>query len=534
MRIALENFNGLAPLIEPRRLADDMATIASNCVFEEKTIRPLRAPLAAGVTLAGTTVSVVPVSGTLVEFNEDVDFARSPVRNDAYQRIYVTDSAYPKVRSGAAEYRLGIPRPTAAPGATATDIPDPANDEELLEAETLYYTFCYVDSYGAEGPNSPVSGVVERVRNTDVNLTFPAVPSGDYNFGAGAKIRIYRSNTGSSETEFQFVADVAIGTAAWTDTVLNEALGEVIPSAEWIGPPDDSPDWPDGPLQGITAMPNGVLAGFTGRTLHFSEPYVPHAWPLKYRITVPADIVGLAMTAAGLFVATEGKPVLIVGAEPASFSDIPMDGDASLPCVSKRSLVDMGDYCIYASDEGLALAEGTRVTNITQNLISKTDWQAYNPDSMIAGSHNGRYVAFYDTGVVQAGLIFDPLGERNALVETNIYSELVYTLPRSSTLYIRQGTDLCQWDAGVNLTYTWQSKTFVIPPTTNFAYFELLGDITATQVTLTFGGNTYQFNATERYTVLPGYSPESEWAVKFVGTDTIIYAGLYESLEEAA
>ena len=37
-----------------------------------------------------------------------------------------------------------------------------------------------------------------------------AVPSGDYNFGGNAKKRVYRSNTGSTNTTFQFVAEVAI------------------------------------------------------------------------------------------------------------------------------------------------------------------------------------------------------------------------------------------------------------------------------------------------------------------------------------
>ena len=51
------------------------------------------------------------------------------------------------------------------------------------------------------------------------------------NFGssAGTK-RIYRSNTGSNTTAFQFVAEVAMATTSYDDTSNNDELAEIIPS----------------------------------------------------------------------------------------------------------------------------------------------------------------------------------------------------------------------------------------------------------------------------------------------------------------
>ncbi len=534
MNISIENFSGIAPLVDKRRLAPELAQIAEDCVFDEKTLRPLRAPLPLAQAVSANTKTLQWYQSALLEYAEYVDIVKTPVLNDAHDRLFLTDSAYPKVKSGASTYRLGIPRPTAPPGTVAVVIPDPDSDEQLLESDTVFYVFTYVDSFGAEGPNSPVSTILDKVRDTDVYLTFPAVPSGNYNFGSGALIRIYRSNTGSSDTEFQFVSQQPITTATWTDSVANALLQEVLPSATWIGPPDDDEVWTDGPLQGLTAMPNGVLAGFSGKTIHFCEPKLPHAWPLAYRISVQDNVVGLVHIASGLLVLTEGKPVLIVGSDPQSFDAIPLQGEAEHPCIAKQSIVDMGDYAIYATDRGLALAEGNKVVLATEQLIDKEDWVLCTPTSVVANSHLGRYVAFYDTGTVQAGVIFDPSGGKNALTTTTQWADAMYHSPFNGSLYVKQGTSIGEWDAGIELTYTWKSKNFILPQATSFSFFELLGDVTSTTVTFGHGGFSFEITATKRFSILPGVFPVNEWWVQLVGTDNLLFAGLYEDMGEAA
>ena len=46
---------------------------------------------------------------------------------------------------------------------------------------------------------------------------------------------------------------------------------------------------PPNDLQGICLHSSGALAGYSGNTLRFSEPYLPHAWPADYSYTAPCS-----------------------------------------------------------------------------------------------------------------------------------------------------------------------------------------------------------------------------------------------------
>ena len=107
---------------------------------------------------------------------------------------------------------------------------------------------------------------------------------------------------------FQFVAEVNMSATTYEDSSDNDDLEEIIPSTYWIAPPDDDTNlYPDGPMKGLTALPNGVFAGFTGKRICFSEPFLPHAWPVIYRITLEDNIVAIGAAGNGLIVTTEGR-----------------------------------------------------------------------------------------------------------------------------------------------------------------------------------------------------------------------------------
>ena len=171
------------------------------------------------------------------------------------------------------------------------------NSEGEIDYETSYvYTF--VSAYGEEGPPSPASTVITTDDNMTINITQmeTSTTKSNSNFGTGAKKRIYRSNTGSNTTQFQFVGEVAMATASFVDSSKNSELAEVIPSTTWIAPPDDDASlYPDGPMKGLIPVQNGIFAGFTGNRVCFSEPYQPHAWPADYRIGIEEPIVGIKL-----------------------------------------------------------------------------------------------------------------------------------------------------------------------------------------------------------------------------------------------
>ena len=377
---------------------------------------------------------------------------------------------------------LTVEPAVAATGAsTSSSIGDGATFKGLADQLPDYstsYVYTFVTAYGEEGPPSAASTVITTDDNATItvsNLSTGPVKSNS-NFGAGAVKRIYRSNTGSNTTAFQFVAEIAMATDSYDDTSNNDQLAEIIPSTYWIAPPDDdSSTYPDGPMKGLTALPNGVLAGFTGKRLCFSEAFLPYAWPINYRITLEDPIVGLASVGNGLIVTTESRPYLVAGSDPASMSAIRIE--AAQACLSKTSIVDMGPYVIYAGPDGLVAAAGTDVQIITEGLITPDQWQStYYPSTINATLWKGRYLAFYNTGSGYGGFIFDPRGGKNALTTLSA-SALVrgtFTDPDDGNAYLIIGNQIKQFQGGSTAqTYTWKSKEFVPPKPTSMGFLKV-------------------------------------------------------------
>ena len=253
---------------------------------------------------------------------------------------------------------------TATGSSVANGVRFGANSEGEIDYETSYvYTF--VSAYGEEGPPFPASTVITTDDNMTVSITqletVSDVTKSNVNFGTGAKKRIYRSNTGSNTTQFQFVGEVAMATTTFTDSSKNSELAEVTLSTTWIAPPDDDTSlYPDGPMKGLPVQ-NGVFAGFTGNRVCFSEPYQPHAWPADYRIGIEETIEGIKATSNGIVVTTTSTPYLVTGSTSAM---VAIKIETAEKCMSRRSMVDMGQYVIYASPDGLIAVSGATASNL--------------------------------------------------------------------------------------------------------------------------------------------------------------------------
>lgn len=363
----------------------------------------------------------------------------------------------------------------ATSDATSSSITNGASFGENSEAELDYetsYVYTFVSAYGEEGPPSPASTVITTDDNMSVNLSNLETSTSITNTNLTKK-RIYRSNTGSNTTEFQFVAELVLSATSYTDTSKNSELAEVLPSSTWIAPPDDDTSlYPDGPMKGLIALGNGTFAGFTGNRICFSEAYQPHAWPADYRIGIEEQIVGMKATSNGLIVATEGPPYLVTGSDPASMVAIKIEtAEAGL---SKRSMVDMGESVYYAGPNGLMIASGAQAQNLTEGIITPEQWQSnYYPSTITGFYWQGRYVGFYNTGSGYGGFIFDPRQGTNALVDLNA-SALIrggFTDPDDNELYLIIANKIEKFQgSSTDLTYNWKSKDFVMPRPTSFGF----------------------------------------------------------------
>ena len=525
-----DRFSGIAPGVSPRLLADQFAQIAENVDFSSGRLTPITTDVDTFTLQSGLRRSIYFYRDTnWLEWDQDgVKAVPGPIPGDTLARLYWTGQNYPRmgtvstiVAGGAGypanSYRLGVPAPANAPttSKSGTVNPDQTPDD-------VSYVYTFVTAFGEEGPPSPPSTQFERTDTETVVITMPSgdLPTGNYNFGTGAYKRIYRSNTGSNSSAFQFLAQVAIATTTYSDTTPSAGLGEVLPSASWIGPPDDNNSlYPDGPMKGLIAVANGVFAGFTGKRLCLSEPFLPHAWPVDYRITLEETIVAIGAVANGIIALTNGTPYFVTGTDPSAMTAIRVD----LPqaCVNTNSVVDMGSYLLYAGPDGLCAVSGSEGRVVTEGLITAKQWNAdFNPTGFRAFRYENTYVAFWSVGGVHKGFVFDPRAEEAAISNITSAGEVRggYMNPKDGELYLIVANKIQKYRGGTSKrTLTWKSKQLVLPKPLSMGWVSVKAQAYPVEVkvwadgtlvahyTLSFAANVY----TQTVTVPSGVSAGS-------------------------
>lgn len=295
--------------------------------------------------------------------------------------------------------------------------------------EDRFYVCTYVTSWGEESAPSLPTDLLAVDQNDSVVVTRTGTVPVDR--GVISSWRLYRTNSGSKATDYQFVAEVPTASATYTDTLKGAELGEVIPSLTWLEPPAN--------LQGITNMANGVQAGYFGTTLCFCEPYVPYAWPFEYRLPLKSPIVGIAAFGQNLFVGTHGAPYIVSGADSASMSTLELVGGQ--PCVSLRSIVAVENGAIYASPDGLCLATAGGVELLTQGLVTREQWQSIpSPEAAMAAIHDNVYYLL--TGVAPNQICYALDFTAKKLTRVRATGSALYSDKVTDTLCIASGTSI--------------------------------------------------------------------------------------------
>ena len=144
--VKVDDFGGIAPLIDPKKLPAWGAQHAENCLFDGGDLRPL---------LGNTTLTwpgqAPAVSNRIYQWKQrwlswqgNVDVVRSPVVNDQWERLYwtrgsdltarfaINDQIQSAVDMTAIGIDLGVPGPTQAPSIVATDFEPPTVDATAI------------------------------------------------------------------------------------------------------------------------------------------------------------------------------------------------------------------------------------------------------------------------------------------------------------------------------------------------------------------------------------------------------------------
>lgn len=486
--ILTEGFRGARPIVDDGLLEDNEATLAQDVKIQGGKLTSMKTDTSVRAKLVtGTLKSLYKyTTGDFFEWNKDVDVVTTQIGNDSYDRRIFTGDTNPKVTynsiatSGpgpypAASYLLGTPPPgyivttypngvacTCAVAGTATDPSD--------VPETRYYVATSVDIFGAEGPPNLVSNSVEWRPGQTVNVTMPAIPSGSYNITGW---RLYRTSTGTSGTDFQYVKAGTSWGAVTNDAVATESLGEVLSTENY--------DLPHASMYGITAMPGSFLAGHYKNILFFSEPGYPHAWPVGYQLNTKTDIVGIKVVGQNmLLVTTTEKPYICVGTDPNSMSLSELD-DVLQACASKRSMADIGPGVVYASPDGLMLISTGGSRLLTEGIFTRDQWQAMLPSSMACYHWEGLCLVFYNTGVVSGGFIINPMQPEAGIVTLTDHIDGAWYEAVSDKLYVSIGGYIKEWATGSTYrTGYWTSKELEFIHPQRFSCGKIWGNDTGT------------------------------------------------------
>lgn len=480
--IKVEDFSGIVPRTGPTRLEANQAQIAYNVKLQSRELRSWSNPtLAYTPATAGvkTIYRIDSPSGEKywLEWANDVDMVPGPVADvDEYRYYYTGDGAPKKTNYALATTSgtgvkpfpnswlyMGVPAPTAGPTLVKTGGSGTVHEDRA-------YVYTYVSTFGSvkeESGPSPATNISTVEPNATVTVSgFAAAPTTGYNI---THRRIYRTIVGATSVVYSFVAEIPIATTSYADTKLTAELGSALPSLYWEPPPSD--------LQGLVAMPNGILAAFKGNQIWFSEPYYPHSWPSIYMLTVDYPIVGLGVFETTLVVLTTRFPYLISGVSPTSMTQQKLP--IPQPCVSKKSIATDQYGVLYASPSGLvSIGSGTQDV-ITTPLYTHDEWTVLAPESMIALIYNNLYIAFYTVNGITSAIVL-ARGDIPPLVDLDYSAKAVFVDRSTADIFAVSTLDnkIYQLDSSAvnNTIYEWKSKKFVLPEPTNFAAGKVQAD----------------------------------------------------------
>ena len=546
MLIHLKDFGGLIPKASDRALPPNYASVAQNAQLYSAQLRGLRQPLAVSdlsaepftvqraYRLYDGATSIGDAPGTWIAFDStDINFVRGALKNDQFDRYYAAGQSQDPAVATAADwaagtniYDLGVPGPTTQPTVTP-----PASG---TVDETRAYVYTFVNEWGEESEPSPASvpatgdiGGVWALSGLETAFTGGLTPN------PLAKIRIYRTVVGTASVDYRFVTEIsptplpstyndngdgtpdAYGFRTGVDDV---ALNEPLPSLGWSTPPTG--------LRGLVNMANGIMVGFVGRDLYFSEPYRPHTFPVEYQVSVDSIIIGLGVYQSGVVVCTTANPYVATGTHPRSISLTRLD-DVE-PCLSQRSIVNSIDGVLYASQNGLVMVNQSGAYNVTESLMTRNEWRAeYSPATSRSAADGGRILTFTSESV---GWLFSPGEPLGQIVNLSGFSDVtgVQTDPFTGEAYIIARDVVFLWNPNTTIpqSYTWRSKEFELPFPVNMGayriqYQDVIGETDFTPGFDPEPYNTSRFTASTVITESPPLttSPLHTWnLVPFNGT----------------
>lgn len=293
----------------------------------------------------------------------------------------------------------------------------------------------------------------------------------------GAKKRIYRTTQGSTDAEYQLVAEIPGDQCNYTDTQNDANLSSTtLETDEWIAPPTD--------LHHLQPHPHGFLVGLSGNLLCPSEPVAPHAFPVSLQKAMPVQsAVGLGIIGQSAVVLTTEKPYVFSGSDPTAMArEVVQAGE---PCTSGTSIASTESDATGASVPGVAyrgkrgvfLAGPGAATNLTRDILPASFFDS-SPRS-VGAFWAGKYV--WVDNSAKTGYVLDPAGGDHALTQFRVDFGVstLHVSPVDGQLWASylDGTNVyaaplfkVNGNAGLNARFDWQSEYRYLPKPVTLSY----------------------------------------------------------------
>jgi hypothetical protein len=324
---------------------------------------------------------------------------------------------------------MGFPPPAIAAYLDNIEVKGSGAFADTATTTATNYVYTFVNDFSEESAPSLPSPTILRPDGVSVTITTPtSEPTGiDGDYHITTK-RIYRAATGSTGTAYRFVAEIPLSQADYVDTLTDAELGEVLSSDNWALPPDD--------LEGILALPNGVMAGFRRNQLCFSVQNRPHAWPVEYRLNTDTDIVGIGNIDTTVVIGTKSFLYTASGNDPAAYSMSKFE--VPYAASSKRSFAYVtGLGVVFSGPDGLMASAGPgQPRNLTQSVFTRRQWQALDPTSIRSVSHNDIYFMFWESASSRGCYAVDLRSAGFGIVQMAFHASAAYVDPIEDKMYL--------------------------------------------------------------------------------------------------
>jgi hypothetical protein len=408
-------------------------------VFMQRSDWPQAADFSSGI---GVASAVAQLQAELQQASQAI--------NDYYG--WLADSSSPALEGAVQRFM----------GEKNVDSSVPPGVVRLIETRSVIYT--YVTDRDEESAPSPPADLVELDQNDTATYTGAAAPTGrNVN-----RLRWYRSNSSNKDSTFQFVDEVPI-TSGYTylDSKKAEELAEPCPTIMWTEPRAN--------LVSLAGGPNGTMAGGFGNSFAQCVPYTPYAWPREYEISLEYPFVGCIACDAGWFVATQAKPYLVTGPDPAISVGRKIETQHAV--VSRRGMVVWNGGVLFPSADGYCSFDGVRVRNITGqegfDLFTRDQWQALQPSTIFA-SINEDSLFFWTNGGAACYALNLVDGK---LVTVDRTASAVFRNDLNDLMYVTDGVAIQEmFTAATKRSARWKGKLAVSETYVNLGWAQAESD----------------------------------------------------------